>query len=61
MCRSCKMKERKIRDQKRKLVEESKNNMQQPSLETLVLRLHCYRGEHVKHGLISKHLCRRKE
>ena len=55
------MKECKIRDQKIKLVEESKNNMQQPNLEILVLRLHCCCGEHVKHGLISKHLCRRKQ
>ena len=61
MCLSCKMKECKIRDQKIKLVEEYKNNMQQPNLEILVLRLHCCCGEHVKHGLISKHLCRRKQ
>ena len=55
------MKDCKIRDQKIKLVEESKNNIQQPNLETLVLAWHCYYGEHVKHGLISKHLCRRKQ
>ena len=28
--------------------------------ETLVLALHCYCGDNVKYGLISKHLCQRK-
>ena len=39
-----------------KLVAEFKNNPRKPNFEALVLTLHCYYGDNVKYGLLSKKL-----
>ena len=43
-----------------KLVAEFKNNPRKPKFEALVLTLHCYYGDNVKYGLLSKKLVPKK-